>query len=310
MQRFRAYLQLVRFPAVFTALADILLGYLLNHNALDAPRTLGLLGTSSACLYFSGMVFNDVFDREVDAGQRPGRPIPSGRVSVVAAIGLGALLVIGGIAAAAAVSRQSLYVAFGLTAFIFAYDGFLKRTPCGPVAMGCCRFLNVMLGASASFFVWATPQMFIAAGLGTYIVGVTWFARNEATLSNRRQLGMAIGVVNLGLAMLIAFVLRALIPALNQALAPLAGSGLGEANPFVVLALLALIVVAINVRLASAWRDPVPGKVQAAVGLMLVSLIALDASLILFKTGHIGYAAATAALIIPAKLLGRWIFIT
>ncbi len=35
-----------------------------------------------------------------------------------------------------------------LTAAIFLYDGWLKRTLVGPVGMGACRFLNVLLGMS------------------------------------------------------------------------------------------------------------------------------------------------------------------
>ena len=73
-----AWLQLVRLPTVFTALADILLGTQLvaTADATTSPRTLGLLLIASAGLYLAGMVFNDVFDRHRDAVQRPGRPLP------------------------------------------------------------------------------------------------------------------------------------------------------------------------------------------------------------------------------------------
>ena len=33
------------------------------------------------CLYAAGMVLNDAFDAELDARERPERPIPSGRIS-------------------------------------------------------------------------------------------------------------------------------------------------------------------------------------------------------------------------------------
>ncbi len=77
----RAYLQLVRLPAVFTAMADIVLGFVLANGALSPfPEFAALLCASSA-LYLAGMVFNDFFDRRIDAVERPKRPIPSGRVS-------------------------------------------------------------------------------------------------------------------------------------------------------------------------------------------------------------------------------------
>src|SRR5262245_28262042 len=101
------YLQLCRFAAVFTALADIFLGFLLTHPYLSPARDFGLLLVASAGLYLAGMVFNDVFDRELDAVERPSRPIPSGRVSLAAAIRLGAALLAIGFAAAAVVGKQS-----------------------------------------------------------------------------------------------------------------------------------------------------------------------------------------------------------
>jgi len=147
MQKFRATLQLVRLPAVFTAMADIFLGFLLTHNKLEPAAVFGLLLVASSCLYLSGMVFNDVFDRRIDAVERPDRPIPSGRVSLPSAIGLGVLLMLAGIAAAAAaeivsdsVQTSSLVIAGGLALCILAYDGFLKRTPLGPVAWAAAAF--------------------------------------------------------------------------------------------------------------------------------------------------------------------------
>ena len=58
MSTFRTYLQLVRLPAVFTAMADIFLGYLLTHATLHPLSNFGLLLLASSCLYLSGMVFN------------------------------------------------------------------------------------------------------------------------------------------------------------------------------------------------------------------------------------------------------------
>lgn len=298
----RPYLQLVRLPAVFTAMADIFLGFLLVRGGFDqAPVVFGLLLAASSCLYMAGMVFNDVFDRETDARERPGRPIPSGRVPLRAAVGLGLLLVAVGLGAAAAAGFSSLLIAAGLVLGVFAYDGLLKRTPIGPLVMGGCRFLNVMLGASAAAEPWDTrdpPQVYIAAALGTYIVGVTWFARQEATRSERRSLVGAMGIVNLGLAGLVALVIGT-------------GGGLGgRVEPMSALFPLAVIILVINRRLAAALADPSPERVQASVRTLLLSLVMLDAVLVFVATGEPVYAIATAALLVPAIVLGRWVFIT
>jgi 4-hydroxybenzoate polyprenyltransferase len=288
-------------------MADIFLGYLLTHREgiEDWPEFLLLLGGSS-CLYLAGMVFNDVFDREVDARERPRRPIPSGRVTVRGATALGAVLTGAGLLLPAIAGTSSFIVAAILTACIFAYDGALKSTVVGPLAMGGCRFLNVMLGASSPVLlsegtqsvplpVWVMPQLAVAIGLGTYIVGVTWFARHEAGDSRRVQLIGALMTVNLGLVILISFVLHWQAPhprSWNAALA------------------LGCIGVVLNRRLIAAVAVPVPEKVQASVRTMLLSIIMLDASLIFFAQGDRTYAFGVALLLIPAMILGKWLAIT
>ena len=52
---------------------------------------IGCRWSASMILYASGTALNDVFDIEVDRAERPGRPLPSGRVSVRSAAWLGGL---------------------------------------------------------------------------------------------------------------------------------------------------------------------------------------------------------------------------
>lgn len=304
MDKFRAYLQLVRLPAVFTAMADILAGFLLTHRTLEPHSDLALLLVASSCLYLSGMVLNDVFDRDVDARERPGRPLPSGRVSVKSAVAISLLLILAGLTAAAFVRPRSLVLAAGLTLCIVAYDGYLKRTFLGPVAMGGCRFLNVMLGASATYFisVWVRPQLLVAGALGVYVAGVTWFSRQEARPGSRGQLASALGVVNLGLAGFVAFV------ATRPGAAVWPGSAVP--GPSVAIVPLAVILLTINRRAVAGLLDPSPQNVQAAVKLMILSIIMLDAVIVFFHTGSGWYGLLTASLLLPAMVLGRWVFVT
>ena len=85
----RSWLQLMRFPAVFTALADICAGFAVKTSGFEPVGDFATLLAASAGLYLSGMVFNDVFDRKRDAAERPNRPIPSGRIGVLPAAVLG-----------------------------------------------------------------------------------------------------------------------------------------------------------------------------------------------------------------------------
>ncbi len=296
MSQLRAYLQLVRLPAVFTAMADVFLGFLLTHRTLQPAGDFALLLVSSSCLYLAGMAFNDVFDREQDTRERPNRPIPSGRITVSAAVRLGAVLMLVGVGAAAAVSLACLAVAAALVVCILLYDGVVKATPLGPVAMGGCRFLNVMLAASAGGFAFEPPQLWVAGSLAVYVAGITWFARNEAAESRRLDLVAAAVVVNLGLAGVVATVLQAEWPVETQTTPTL----------FVFL----VVAMTINRRLVRAVQTTAPSDVQASIRMMLLSIIVIDATLVLVATGSMPLGVATACLLVPALTVGRFVFVT
>ena len=76
---FAGFLQLMRLPNVFTAMADVAMGYLFVMGDADLANLwmLGVLLAASSLLYVGGVVMNDVVDRELDAIERPARPLPS-----------------------------------------------------------------------------------------------------------------------------------------------------------------------------------------------------------------------------------------
>ena len=178
----------------------------------------------------------------------------------------------------------------GLAVCVLAYDGLLKTTPLGPVALGACRSLNVLLGATIGGSLEALahgPPLHVAAGLGIYITGVTWFARNEAGSSTRGQLTAAVLLINIGLATLIAF-------------AGMSQTAQKQDASISVLLLMALIVVSINRKLIAAIRDPRPERAQSGVGILLLSLIMIDATLALAASGRTTPALLIASLLVPA----------
>ncbi len=304
------WLRLMRLPNVFTAIADVSMGYLFVRHTVDDVPLLVCLIAGSACLYISGMVFNDLFDREIDAKERPFRPIPSGRVSVFAAGVLGAVLLVAGVVlgavsgwlpgATAEIPWRGGLIAVALAGCILGYDGVIKHTPLGPVAMGACRFFNVLLGMSAGvpaasglFLGYGIGEVLVATGIGVYIIGVTWFSRSEAGVSRSAALLGALVVMLGGVAILGASLLHV----------PVRGS------PSIYWMLLGLLMFGVLRRGSVAALDPVPEKVQAAVKLSILSLIWLDATMAVAVSGP-EYGVAIAALLIPAVLLGRWVYST
>jgi 4-hydroxybenzoate polyprenyltransferase len=299
----RAYLQLFRLPNVFTAMADILLGYLLTHRSLDPWYVFILLLAASACLYTAGMVLNDYFDRAQDARERPFRPLPSGRVSERTAQRLGYGLLVAGVllgwlAGAAGGSIWPGLVATLLAGAVYLYDGVVKPTPAAPIVMGLCRTLNVLLGMSASSNSWTGAHGAAAIGVGVYIVGVTTFARSEARESGRGQLaaGLAILLAGLGIvASLPSWATGGEWPAINP-----------PGNWYIFWAVLAALI---GQRCMRAVLEPAPERVQPAVKNAIFSLVIIDAGMVLATQDYV-WAFAILALLAPMLLLGRWIYST
>jgi 4-hydroxybenzoate polyprenyltransferase len=141
--------ELVRLPAVLSVPGDVLVGAAVSGQVRDVPRTAGLVAASS-CLYLAGMALNDYADRDVDAVERPGRPIPSGRVTPGFALGLaGGLTAAAAAIAVAADGPRSLKVLAPLATSVWAYDLALKQTPAGVGGMSACRVLDVLMGSGA-----------------------------------------------------------------------------------------------------------------------------------------------------------------
>jgi 4-hydroxybenzoate polyprenyltransferase len=190
-------LALLRPPNVFTAFADALAGLvLLLALGVTVPERGYAILLASGALYLSGIVLNDVLDREIDARERPTRPIPSGAVSVVTAMSLGAMLMSAGVTIAWWIGRGSGTLATFLAACILLYDCGLKATKLGPLVMGGCRGLDLALGISTGLPLSSRWPVIAVAGpivLALYVSGLTYIARDEVdgNTTRRARTGLA-----------------------------------------------------------------------------------------------------------------------
>ena len=173
--------ELVRLPAVLTVPGDVLLGAAASGWPGGGARAVGI-SLGSSLQYLAGMALNDYADREADAVERPGRPLPSGRVQPGFALGLGASLSAAGVAAAGLAGGPSARRrALALAGTVWAYDLALKGTPAGPPAMATARFLNVLSGAGTR----AGPALPAATIVGAHTLAVTLVSRGEARGGSR-----------------------------------------------------------------------------------------------------------------------------
>jgi 4-hydroxybenzoate polyprenyltransferase len=331
------YLRLLRIPNVFTAMADVAMGFVFVHPLIDAQYpgqavlsgllergVFPLLVLASSLLYLAGMVLNDVYDIEVDRKERPQRPLPSGRIPLETATRLGYGLLLGGVVVGwiagllapweGALAWRAGLVATLLAGCVLAYDRVLKKTSFGPVGMGGCRFLNVLLGMSVAggdldqaglaTLAYTGPQLIAAAGIGVYIAGVTLFARDEAKQSRQVQLGAALVVMVMGIVLLGLFP-RLLPPAY------LAQWQVDQERMLNVIWPLVLAVLSITIvrRCSVAVMAPSPQRVQNAVKMAILSLIVLDAAVAFLMSGPTA-AIGILLLLAPTLLLGRWVYST
>jgi 4-hydroxybenzoate polyprenyltransferase len=235
------------------------------------------------------MVLNDCFDLVVDRRERPHRPLPSGRVPVTAAwlLGLGFLAM--GVLLALLADGALLWPTLLLAAAVLLYDGLLKHRRLGPLAMGLCRYLNWLLGLAAAPI--GVGGILLALPVLLYTAGVTRLSAVEVGGAERGPVAEAGGL--------------ALLAGLAVVGLHLVGV---QTHPLSLVALTALAVV-IGARLYRVGRDPRPQAVQNGVRLMLLGMTPLDAVLLL-GDGQWVAAALLLLLLLPGRLLARWIYVT
>ncbi len=282
----RPFLQLVRAGNLFTAVADVLAGFLFVGGGMESVGSMALLAGGSACFDAGGVVLNDVCDAMRDAAERSWRPIPSGAISRRGAGLLGAVLLAAGLVLCVPVSARAVRVGLVLLVCIILYDSVLKQTVLAPATMGMCRAANLLLGMSV-VDDWAVPSnVFAAFSLWLYVASVTYFARFEAVESSRLRLGLgAAGVVT--------------------AIVGLVGvqSFLADANIWYLL-LVGVLLGQVMVPIQRALTAGQPVDVQRAVKVMVLSVVLFDACLVFAARGPL-LAAPVLVLLVPSILLGQ-----
>lgn len=139
-------------------------------------------------LYIAGMILNDLVDASTDSTERPGRPIPSGRISRRdAGIALGfCVLVASG--TLAFLSIPAAIAAGSLLCFIVAYDILHQKSETTVLLLGICRALIYAVAAAATAWpLEPLPLAVFGSALLLYVVGLSVIARVEAEHSVERS---------------------------------------------------------------------------------------------------------------------------
>ncbi len=181
-------LSLGRVSNLPTVWSNMLTGVVLAGGTLGDARA-WLLLTALTLFYISGMYLNDAFDADIDAVERPERPIPAGRVSRRTVFAAGYTMLAVAIALVAAAGNVGPgfdntgpwpgLAGLTLAGIIVFYDWHLKRNLLSPVVMGISRML-IYICAGLVFVVPLPSLMMVAAVvLLCYLIGLTYVAKQE-----------------------------------------------------------------------------------------------------------------------------------
>ena len=271
---------------VVTSVADVLAGVAIagvfsTSVFSDHLSAILMLCFSTACLYGGGIVFNDVFDAELDKIERPERAIPSGRISLRRATIFGSTLLFAGVIAAGMVSSISALLAAGISFFALLYNKISKHHPfAGPLNMGICRGLNLLLGISiitASLTQW----YFLAVVPIVYIFSITMISRGEVHGGSKQNLYIAALLYSIVTACILFFSYRN-----NKLLLS-------------VIILIPFLWMIFN-PLLRAIQNPIGKNIGMAVKAGVISLILMDAAwAVTFSTI---YAALVIASLLPLSI--------
>ncbi len=289
MNKAVSYLQLVRAPAVFTAVSNILAAHLIATQGHIDWLALSLLTITSASLYLSGMTLNDCYDYAEDFRERPTRPLPAGRISLSSAWRIGWSLLTAGLIFSFLVGPQSFLVASILATLIVFYNSFVKHSRYGFLVMGGCRYFNWMLGFS---FLDLEPSMYgLALPIFVYTSSLTLLSREE-TIATKR---LYVAFTGLGV------LLTAIVISWTRV-----GSSL---STWTTNTILLILLIPIAIRLRNTYEDFSPAQIQKSIKFLVLGIIPLDA-VITFVNSSIWYSLVIVSLLVPGTMLARSIRVT
>lgn len=193
-----AYIKIVRPANVVTAVADVLAGiaisgyFTLPEFGFEQVTSIFLLCLATIGLYSGGVIFNDVFDAERDQVNHPERPIPQGLISIRSAAIFGGICFMTGLMAAAFVNQTALAIALLIVIAALTYNKFAKHLSIsGPINMGLCRGLNLLLGISIFSVVPERWWLIIATIPIIYIGSITMINSRRGNEKSKKTLYFA-----------------------------------------------------------------------------------------------------------------------
>ena len=266
-------------PTVWT---NVIAAATISNAAADFADV-ALVGLAMTALYVGGMYLNDFFDRDIDARERPGRPIHAGDISAGAVSTIGFALLAVGVALLLRFGFLTVIWGLALAGAIVLYDAWHKGNIFAPVIMGLCRAL-VYLATGAG--VIGEIRFALIAGaiaLAAHVIGLTYAAKQE----NLNEVGRLWPLAFLAAPLLLA------LPAILSGL------------PVVIACLLLCAADVAAVRLLA--QRAAPDAVPRAVSMLIAAICLVDALAVALYAGGILLACICASGYLLTRLFQMFI---
>ncbi len=297
-----AYLTLVRFPSIFSAMSNIWAGFFIAAGFQEGVSVTALVSglIASALFIMAGMALNDVADRVEDALERPDRPIPSKKIKAKQATSFSIAIIVIGLLLIFSIKLSAMLVAAILCYSIYLYNFVLKKGKYGPLAMALCRVFNLLLGVmlglgQTGLFEFINLKTFFALlSLGMYIYLVTFLARDETRGNSReRATAFMLGMMLWG-GMWLGYFL----------------SSSWSREKWAGLLVLALLGYFVMRPMLNFFKEPSAKHTGKLVGVMLGCIPLLDIMALLLHQSKLPVAAVPLLLLFLAKRSARIFYVT
>jgi 4-hydroxybenzoate polyprenyltransferase len=286
------FLKLVRAPAGFTAVSNILAAAIIATTGQLSADVL-MLCIASVCFYFAGMALNDCFDCKIDLEERANRPIPLGLISLSQAWLVGYSLLSAGLLLAYLHSVATFYIGLTLSCCILLYNGVIKDGLTGSIFMASCRYVNWLFGASIAALT--VDSYFFALPILFYIIGLTYLSKQEVKATNKNAIFFT------------AFML--LMTALSMVWLTAQVFVLTMTESIIAFSLIGVWFLFNACKLVTVFNTFTPNNIQKMITWLIIGVIPLDA-LIVIISGHYILGFIILALLPPCRLLSKKLAMT
>jgi hypothetical protein len=174
----QALLRLGRVSNLPTVWTNVIAGATIANTAANIVDV-AFVGLAMTAFYVGGMYLNDFFDRDIDARERPGRPIHTGDISASAVSAIGFALLAVGVALLARFGLLAVILGLALAGSIVLYDVWHKGNIFAPVIMGLCRALVYLTTGAAVSGEICFALIAGAIALAAHVIGLTYAAKQE-----------------------------------------------------------------------------------------------------------------------------------